>query len=71
MVLIRDVVQQAIGKGYLTLEEEEQLRRLLALPCDAEDIKRFMILQQAVMAGYIKQESRELIGATERSQPSS
>jgi hypothetical protein len=67
MVLIRDVVQKAIGKGYLTIEEEEQLRRLLALPCDTEDFKKFRILQQAVMTGYVRQESRELMGATTRS----
>jgi hypothetical protein len=67
MVLIRDVVQQAIGKRYLTIEAEEQLRRLLALPSDAEDLKRFMHLQQVVMRGYVRQESRELIGLKHRS----
>ena len=68
MVLIRDVVKQAIGKRYLTVKEEDQLQRLLTLPCDTEDLKRFMSLQQAVMRGYVRQESRELIGSTARSQ---
>jgi hypothetical protein len=61
MLLIRNVVQQTLATGYLTVEAEEQLRQLLQTKYDLEDLKAFMTLQQAAMAGQVKQESRELI----------
>jgi hypothetical protein len=62
MLLIRNVVQQTLATGYLTVEAEEQLRQLLQTKYDLEDLKAFMTLQQAAMAGYVKQQSRELNG---------
>lgn len=59
MGLIRDVVQKALKTGYLTIEAENQLRQLLARKYDLEDFNAFMILQEAAMSGYVKQESRE------------
>jgi hypothetical protein len=61
MILIRDVVQQALISGYLTLEAEAQLRRLLRSKYDVEDFNAFMQLQQAAMAGFVIQQSRLLI----------
>jgi hypothetical protein len=61
MLLIRNLVQEALSTGYLTLEAEEQLRRMLAAKYDREDLKAFMTLQQAAMAGQVKQQSRELM----------
>ncbi|MFB2922260.1 MULTISPECIES: hypothetical protein [Aerosakkonema] len=61
MYLIREVVQQALTTGYLTLAAEEQLRQLLQKRYDIEDLDAFMMLQQAAVAGRITQESRELI----------
>lgn len=61
MFLIRNVVQQAISTGYLTLEAEEQLRQLLTKKYDLEDFKAFMSLQKAAMAGHVRQQSRELL----------
>jgi hypothetical protein len=61
MILIRNVVQQALSTGYLTLEAEEQLRQMLAKKYDREDLKAFMSLQKAAMAGLVKQQSRELL----------
>ncbi|MBW4449151.1 MAG: hypothetical protein KME38_20400 [Spirirestis rafaelensis WJT71-NPBG6] len=61
MVLIRDVVQQAIATGYLTVSAEERLRQLLSTKYDLEDLNAFMTLQEAAMAGRVRQESRELI----------
>lgn len=58
MSLIRDLVQQAIATSYLTIEAEEQLRRLLQTKYEAEDLKAFMKLQLAVMEGLVRQESR-------------
>jgi hypothetical protein len=46
MALIRDLAQQAMTVGYLTVEAENQLA--------------FMTLQLAAMSGLVKQESREL-----------
>ena len=61
MILMREVVQQAFRMGYLTVEAENQLRQLLAKRYDLEDLDAFMILQQAVVCGRVKQESRELL----------
>lgn len=63
MVLIRDVVQQALNTGYLTIEAENLLRQLLSQKYESEDFNAFLKLQLAAMAGYVKQESRELVQA--------
>lgn len=59
MVLIREVVEQALRTGYLTVEAEEELRHLLARKYDLEDLNAFMLLQHAAMSGHVKQQSRE------------
>ncbi len=59
MALIRDLAQQALSTGYLTMEAEEQLRRLLSTRYGLEDLNAFMVLQEAAMQGRVKQESRE------------
>ena len=61
MLRIRNVVQQALSTGYLTIEAEEILRQMLAKKYDQEDLKAFMILQEAAMTGQVKQQSRELL----------
>ncbi|HEY9606187.1 MAG TPA: hypothetical protein V6C85_31565 [Allocoleopsis sp.] len=61
MNLIREIVQQAIATGYLTVEAEDQLRQLLSNKYDWEDFKAFIRLQQEAMEGRVKQESRELL----------
>jgi flagellar biosynthesis protein FliP len=58
MILIREIVQQAISNSYLTVEAEEQLRRLLRTKYEKEDLNAFMKLQQAAMEGRVAQESR-------------
>lgn len=63
MNLISDVVKQALKTGYLTLEAEEQLRVMLRRKYGQKDFEAFMELQQAAMAGEVKQESRELLSA--------
>lgn len=61
MVLIRDLVQQAMTIGYLTIEAENLLRRMLTTTTyELEDLNAFMTLQLAAMSGLVKQESREL-----------
>ncbi len=58
MILIRDLVQQALASSYLTVEAEEQLRRLLQTKYEKEDLKAFTKLQLAAMEGLVRQESR-------------
>ena len=61
MKFIREVVQQALKSGYLTVEAEEQLRIMLRRKYGLEDFEAFMSLQEAARAGHVKQESRELL----------
>ncbi|MFP4103103.1 hypothetical protein [Coleofasciculus sp.] len=60
MNLICEITQQALLTGYLTLDSENQLRQLLSRDYGTEDLKAFIHLQQAVMEGLVRQESREL-----------
>lgn len=63
--LIREVVKQALNTGYLTIEAEEKLRAMLRGKYELEDFEAFINLQQAAMLGLVKQESRELLLASE------
>lgn len=58
MVLIRDIVKKVLTTGYLTLADENQLRKLLMTKYDIEDLNAFMSLQEAAMNGLVKQEAR-------------
>jgi hypothetical protein len=62
MTRIRDVVQQALASGYLSVEAENQLRRLLTTRYEWEDFNAFVVLNDAAMNGRVKQESRERCG---------
>jgi hypothetical protein len=61
VVLIREVVKQAIKTRCLTLKAEQELRLLLRNKYELEDFEAFIQLQQAVMRGAVRQESREPI----------
>lgn len=61
MNLIREIAQQALTTGYLSVEAENQLRQLLSKKYDWEDFKAFIRLQQEAMEGRVRQESRELL----------
>ena len=63
MAQIRNLAQQALKTGYLTVEAEEQLRQLLSNRYGIEDLNAFMMLQEAAMQGKVKQESRERLRA--------
>ncbi|RMH72504.1 MAG: hypothetical protein D6680_18990 [Cyanobacteria bacterium J007] len=69
MALIRDVVQQALISGYLSIEAEDQLRHLLASHYDLEDLNAFMTLQHAAMSGRVTQQSRLLHKQARLSEP--
>lgn len=64
MQLIREVVEQAIITGYLTVEAEDNLRKMLRNKYDLEDLEAFIDLQQATMLGMVRQESREIFAAS-------
>ncbi|MGL5940153.1 MAG: hypothetical protein ACRC2S_07150 [Waterburya sp.] len=66
MQLIREIVEQALNTGYLTLEAEEKLRMMLKNKYELEDLEAFIDLQQAAMVGVVKQESRELLATTRK-----
>jgi len=61
MNLISQLVEQALATGYLTIEAEERLRKMLRKKYGQEDFEAFMKLQQEAMAGRVRQESRELL----------
>lgn len=61
-MIIREVVQQAIAAGYLSLEAENEMQQIFSSSqCDLEDLNAFMSLQLAAMAGHVRQESFEAI----------
>ena len=59
MASISDLVQKSLLAGYLTIEAEEQLRKLLTTHYNDEDLNAFVSLQEAAMTGQVRQESRE------------
>lgn len=59
MLLIQDIVRQALSTGWLSCEAEQHLRIRLQSRYTNEDFAAFMKLQQAVMRGHVKQETRE------------
>ncbi|MBW4556052.1 MAG: hypothetical protein KME59_08955 [Trichormus sp. ATA11-4-KO1] len=58
MVLIKEIVQQALNTGYLSVAAQNQMQVLLQASYDSDDLDAFIILQRAVVAGDVKQESR-------------
>jgi hypothetical protein len=60
IMCIRDVVNQALTTGMLTLEAENQLRILLSTKYGYDDLQAFMTLQSAAMLGQVTQESRRV-----------
>ncbi|HEY9696088.1 MAG TPA: hypothetical protein V6D10_02420 [Trichocoleus sp.] len=58
-MLIRELVQQVLNTGYLSVTAEEELRSLLQNKYEPEDLSAFMQLQRAAMEGRVRQESRE------------
>jgi hypothetical protein len=57
-VQIREVVNQALDQGFLSIEAENVLRQLLCHKYGQEDLHAFMVLQHAAMNGQVRQESR-------------
>lgn len=58
MVLIRDIVQQALSTGSLSIPADEQLQQLLQTEFEEKDIDALMLLQEAVQSGRVRKEYR-------------
>ena len=61
MSMISEVVDKALKTGHLSIQAEDDLRRLLSKKYDQTDFSAFMQLQRAAMAGLVQQESRSLV----------
>jgi Cu/Ag efflux pump CusA len=61
MVMIREIAQIAMATGNLSLANEQQLRLMLKQKYEIEDLDAFISLQQAVIQGQVKQQSRQKI----------
>ncbi|OUL33673.1 hypothetical protein [Nostoc sp. 106C] len=55
---MKEIVQQALNTGYLSVTAQNQIRLLLQSDYDSEDLDAYIILQRAVVAGDVKQEPR-------------
>jgi hypothetical protein len=60
MMRIRDIVRQALVYRRLDPGAEAQLKQLLQQPYDSIDLKAYLLLRRAILAGYVSQTSREL-----------
>ncbi|MEH1832352.1 MAG: hypothetical protein V7L29_09815 [Nostoc sp.] len=58
MALIKEIVEEALTTGYLSVVAENKLRSQLQSNYDSEDLDAWIILQRAIMAGDVKQQSR-------------
>lgn len=61
MNYIREIAQTAIDTGSLTLANEQKLRMMLKQKYDSDDLEAFIALQQAVIRGQVKQQSRQKV----------
>jgi hypothetical protein len=58
MALIKEIVQEALNTGYLSVVAEDQIRMLIQTNYDSDDLDAWIILQRSIVAGDVKQESR-------------
>jgi metal-dependent amidase/aminoacylase/carboxypeptidase family protein len=56
MILIKEVVQQALNNGYLSKTAQKQIDAILQTDYDSEDIDSLIILRRAIVAGTVRQE---------------
>ncbi|MBH8571853.1 hypothetical protein I8752_02170 [Nostocaceae cyanobacterium CENA369] len=58
MLLIQEIVQQALSTGFLSVADQNRIQVLLQKSYDSDDLDAFIILQRAISAGDVKQEAR-------------
>lgn len=56
---IKEVVQKAISRGYLTLEAEQILCQHFGGNCNLHDITALTMLQRTLLSGQVKRLSQE------------
>jgi hypothetical protein len=57
MALIPEIAQQALNAGYLSTTAKHQIQAVLSKSCDSEDIDALIILERAITAGVVEEES--------------
>jgi hypothetical protein len=57
MLLIKDIVQQALKTGHLTQQAETELQNYLTQKYTLEDLNAVMMLRFAATTGYVKETS--------------
>jgi hypothetical protein len=60
MSAIYSLVHSTLQAGYLSLETENQLRKLSASCLDADDLDAVTVLKQALTFGHVKRQADEL-----------
>ncbi|BAY93354.1 MULTISPECIES: hypothetical protein [unclassified Tolypothrix] len=55
---MKEIVEQALTTGYLTIAAQNQIQSLLASDYDSDDLDAYIILQRAVVAGDVTKEAR-------------
>jgi|GEM_PF-977314 len=63
MTNIPTLVKHVLDAGYLSVAAENKLRSMLREKCEVKDLEALTRLQQAVIDGQVKQESREALYA--------
>lgn len=58
MALIKEIAQQALNIGYLSIDTQKQIQMLLQTNYDSEDVDALIILQRAIASGKVQRESR-------------
>lgn len=66
MSTICEIAQRCLKTGWLSIPDEENLRRSLQNRYGLEEFHAFMQLQRAAMEGRVKQESRIRISGREQ-----
>jgi hypothetical protein len=57
MIVIKEIVQQALINGFLSVKAQQQINSLLKTSYDSEDIDALIVLQRSIRSGKVKQES--------------
>jgi hypothetical protein len=57
MSSIYTLIQKTLELGYLSIETENQLQRLLNVPCDRADLDDVVMLKQAIAFGHVKRQA--------------
>jgi hypothetical protein len=52
------LVHRVFEAGYLSLEAESHLKKLMTLGCDEEDTEVLMLLRHAVLFGHVKRQRK-------------